>query len=994
MLLPSVKFAIAGEHLTMREFFTGKRAVLFGGPGAFHPEFTSEVLLTYVARAASLRAHVNFIGCLCVNDRHVVKAWAKSAGAKNDITFLSDVRGQLVNALGLHPRLSADGTCRQFAMLINSNAEVVLLKLDRDCSADFICRHFNVPFDLPEVSESNSIVLHRAEFDEIRLKESFKEMVRTGQSRRFLECGTESRELDDVNVSDGTRLPPAHSAEVRDEDSGPRLVTSAPLSDEAIIRKKMEQEVPYHFIHWAVLSARREPIESIAKYTLTCNPMNDDSVLVDYSSTPMHYVVINAGNLLQVECAATSDQEKMGRITLYEKGRQEICHAVNFNFNSPSSHNLGGVVAPIDLKIVHSKASNPRHFAIICIPFVRHPEDREHEMLESVLAIPTLSNCREIFTMGSGILPDAQFPLNSLFTRESKFHVYNSVVGGFGICVQWLVAADPLPISTRQIWKMKELLGDVTSEMYTGLPDIVSMGFSDSVLKLVPVELVDNAAEGAHTQTEKERRERVQAETLFQLAGSLQDISSMSRVTLSSFANFLQDCAASVVRHDHDIVDDEERLVLTAPDTHLSRDDVALGLVSASNYLKTMATEYALIAHITTRVSLLYPDPAVDLREVLHRKVSTNISKMYHGEWWDCDRAQPYAGIAKRDDLSTNLLFQEQFERFLYTLWCRRTGHPSKEPLFIERQMNRLKSVTSVVLQSRPGSSRSDLSIDAFSPRDELTDDARSNSDPSDALHPSHFSSQSSSTDEASESSIVNPDVFASRDQRDLAFYMLEKLEEIANSFETCSVDEATLANTQQNAVCPGLARQVSTLAQCIVKKKTGTKGITFNLQEDICQYGNVSRSLSILDEDTLVLTTTQKLNLEYLSSVRAPSVLMQQSSIYSHLESHRESHRESHSPHNSPRDLFDDSHVKFGRQEESLSDGVWADRREERGCRIRKRAPTGHPGLTKKLLAQRAEESDEDSSSVPEQPQTKTSRPSKASKVNVNESSKKKAVK
>ena len=864
MLLPSVKFAIAGEHLTMREFFTGKRAILFGGPGAFHPEFTSEVLQTYVARAACLRAHVNFIGCLCVNDRHVVKAWAKCAGAKNDITFLSDVRGQLVNALGLQPRLSADGSCRQFAMLVNSNAEVVLLKLDRECSADFICRHFNVHLDLPDASDSNSIALGRAEFDEIRLKESFKEMVRTGQSRRFLECGTESRELDDVNVSDGTRPP-----EAREEESGPRLVTSAPLSEEAIIRKKMEQEVPYHFTHWAVLSARREPIESIAKYTLTCDPMNDDSVLVDYCSTPMHYVVINAGNLLQVECAATSDLEKLGRITLYEKGRQEICHAVNFNFNSPSSHNLGGVIAPIDLKIVHSKASNPRHFAIICIPFVRHPEDKEHEMLESVLGIPTLSNCREIFTMGSGILPDAQFPLNSLFTRESKFHVYNSVVGGFGICVQWLVAAEPLPISTRQIWKMKELLGDVTSEMYTGLPDIVSMGFSDSVLKLVPVELVDNAAEGAHTQKEKERRERVQAETLFQLARTLQDISSMSRVTLSSFANFLQDCAGSIVRHDHDIFDDEERLVLTAPDAHLSPDDVALGLVSASNYLKTMATEYALIAHITTRVSLLYPDPAVDLREVLHRNISTNISKMYHGEWWDCDRAKG------PDELETNIQYQEYFERFLYALWCRRTGHPFKEPLDIEQQMKRLKSVTSVVLQSRPDSSRSDLSISPYSSRDDLTDEARSDSVLSDALQPSHCSSHSSSTDseEASETSTVTRDVFASRDQRDLAFYMLEKLEEIANSFETCSFDEATLANTQQNAVRPGIARQVSTLAQCIVKKKTCAKGITFNLQEDICQYGNVSRSLSVLDDDTLVLTTTQKLNLEYLSSVSVPII-------------------------------------------------------------------------------------------------------------------------
>ncbi|KAH0488618.1 MAG: hypothetical protein KVP17_001088, partial [Porospora cf. gigantea B] len=79
-------------------------------------------------------------------------------------------------------------------------------------------------------------------------------------------------------------------------------------------------------------------------------------------------------------------------------------------------------------------------------------------------------------------------------------------------------------------------------------------------------------------------------------------------------------------------------------------------------------------------------------------------------------------------------------------------------------------------------------------------------------------------------------------------------------------------------------------------------------------------------------------------------------------------------------------------------SDSDWDKRKEERVKRINRRAPTGHPGLAKKLLAQQALEESDEASSVPEMkvpvflnPQTDSRRHSKGSKVSMSESSKKK---
>jgi peroxiredoxin len=113
--LPTVslttKTADGVQKMTTDQIFAGRKAVLFGVPGAFTPTCNLNHLPGYVKHAAEIKAKgVDTIAVVSVNDVHVMDAWSRASGGDSQILFLADGNGEFAKATGL------DADYSQFAM--------------------------------------------------------------------------------------------------------------------------------------------------------------------------------------------------------------------------------------------------------------------------------------------------------------------------------------------------------------------------------------------------------------------------------------------------------------------------------------------------------------------------------------------------------------------------------------------------------------------------------------------------------------------------------------------------------------------------------------------------------------------------------------------------------------------------------------------------------------------------------------------------------------
>lgn len=89
------------KNLETKEFFAGRRVVVFALPGAFTPTCSSSHVPRYNELAGAFKKlGVDAIACLSVNDAFVMDAWKKEQGA-TDVTFLPDGNGELSEKLGM-----------------------------------------------------------------------------------------------------------------------------------------------------------------------------------------------------------------------------------------------------------------------------------------------------------------------------------------------------------------------------------------------------------------------------------------------------------------------------------------------------------------------------------------------------------------------------------------------------------------------------------------------------------------------------------------------------------------------------------------------------------------------------------------------------------------------------------------------------------------------------------------------------------------------------
>ncbi len=116
------KIAAQGSGLVnTREFFAGKKAVLFGVPGAYTPVCSEKHLPGFLELADKIKAKgVSDILCLSVNDRHVMNAWAKDQNVGDKVIMLADGKADFTKALGMDIDLDNMGVrAKRFALIID-----------------------------------------------------------------------------------------------------------------------------------------------------------------------------------------------------------------------------------------------------------------------------------------------------------------------------------------------------------------------------------------------------------------------------------------------------------------------------------------------------------------------------------------------------------------------------------------------------------------------------------------------------------------------------------------------------------------------------------------------------------------------------------------------------------------------------------------------------------------------------------------------------------
>ena len=113
--IPSVTLPekVAGDvrQVDLATLIAGKKAVLFGMPGAYTPTCSGAHMPSIVASAEAFRAKgVEEIIVFVANDVHVTEHWGETSGATAaGVTILADWASELTKALGLEFSVPAIG---------------------------------------------------------------------------------------------------------------------------------------------------------------------------------------------------------------------------------------------------------------------------------------------------------------------------------------------------------------------------------------------------------------------------------------------------------------------------------------------------------------------------------------------------------------------------------------------------------------------------------------------------------------------------------------------------------------------------------------------------------------------------------------------------------------------------------------------------------------------------------------------------------------------
>lgn len=100
---------VGAQDTDTTQLFTGKRAVVFGVPGAFTPTCSERHLPGYVQHFDEYAKRGIAVYCLSVNDPFVMHAWGESQHVPPELLMLADGNGAFTRALGMEMDASPFG---------------------------------------------------------------------------------------------------------------------------------------------------------------------------------------------------------------------------------------------------------------------------------------------------------------------------------------------------------------------------------------------------------------------------------------------------------------------------------------------------------------------------------------------------------------------------------------------------------------------------------------------------------------------------------------------------------------------------------------------------------------------------------------------------------------------------------------------------------------------------------------------------------------------
>ena len=112
------------KEITTDEYFTNKKIVLFGLPGAFTSTCSAKHLPGFMNNYSSfIDKGISNVACMAVNDPHVMQAWGQVSGANNMIDMLSDSDCSVSVSLGLDMDFGKvlGHRSKRFAMIVDDN---------------------------------------------------------------------------------------------------------------------------------------------------------------------------------------------------------------------------------------------------------------------------------------------------------------------------------------------------------------------------------------------------------------------------------------------------------------------------------------------------------------------------------------------------------------------------------------------------------------------------------------------------------------------------------------------------------------------------------------------------------------------------------------------------------------------------------------------------------------------------------------------------------
>ena len=118
-----IRVLVDGEikNISSDEYFSGKKIVLVGVPGAFTPTCHLTHLPGYIENIKNFKDKNYSVVFIAVNDPFVMQSWSEASNA-SDIDMLADGNCDLTNELGLTMDGSGFGLgnrCKRFAMIVD-----------------------------------------------------------------------------------------------------------------------------------------------------------------------------------------------------------------------------------------------------------------------------------------------------------------------------------------------------------------------------------------------------------------------------------------------------------------------------------------------------------------------------------------------------------------------------------------------------------------------------------------------------------------------------------------------------------------------------------------------------------------------------------------------------------------------------------------------------------------------------------------------------------